>query len=830
MIGRKASTCASRPDARVVRADAALGHDGAGLDDHRARAAGRARAEVDEVPSFGTPSCEEYWHIGEIQARLRNSTSRRVMGVCSSDMPGVRSRRPGAQAVDHDVEDPVDLRGIGVDRRDAAEQARDVDEACVRTGVARSLRALQQAVTGARDCDTAGAEDLRVGADRAEHLLCERALRGREADELAQPRDERVPGLEVGKAGGRAADGLDLVEVDGLEQMLARREVPVERADADLRPPGDVLERRRAAVCRERLARCGDELLVVAPRVRALGARREGGHLGFGFRHGVRLLVRLTNGGTLRILKRRTPPISSGGSLHFITTRRGFLPVTPTLVKHAPLRKSIERAPSAAPNTTAVLAIILATYLMIVLDISVIIAALPKIHRALDFSPTSLSWVQSAYTLSFGGLLLLGARAGDILGRRRMLVVGLALFTAASLAGGLAPSAAWLLGARVVQGVGAAIAAPSTLALLTTTFREGHARTRAIAYYSAVAGGGGSVGLVLGGILTDWLSWRWGLFINVPIGLAVILLAPRYLPETERRSGRFDVTGAVTSTVGMTALVYGFVRAASDGWSDRGTLASFAAGALLLAAFGLTETRAEQPITPLHLFASRQRSGAYGGARPRHRQHLLDVLLPHAVPAGRERLQRAPGRSCVPAHDGRDVRHGSRRPAAHPALRQQPAAHGRADHRRDGLAWLSRLSEGTHYFPGIAIPLALLGIGIGMAFTPLTAAGIAGVAEGDAGAASGLLNVAQQLGGSLGLGILITVFASATRSAAQHPLAGASAHTEASRELAHAVGTSLTGSAVLLALALAVVLAVMRRPAEAKAPAAIPSSAVPSRS
>ena len=453
------------------------------------------------------------------------------------------------------------------------------------------------------------------------------------------------------------------------------------------------------------------------------------------------------------------------------------------------------------------LAIILATYLMIVLDISVIIAALPKIHRALDFSPTSLSWVQSAYTLSFGGLLLLGARAGDILGRRRMLVVGLALFTAASLAGGLAPSAAWLLGARVVQGIGAAIAAPSTLALLTTTFREGHARTRAIAYYSAVAGGGGSVGLVLGGILTDWLSWRWGLFINVPIGLAVILLAPRYLPETERRSGRFDFTGAVTSTIGMTALVYGFVRAASDGWSDRGTLASFAAGALLLAAFGLTETRAEQPITPLHLFSSRQRSGAYA-ARVLVTgsifstfffltQFLQGVSGYSALQAGLAFLPM----TAVMFGMGRAV------PRLTPRFGSSRLLTGGLIIAVTGLAWLSRLSEGTHYFPGIAIPLALLGIGIGMAFTPLTAAGIAGVAPGDAGAASGLLNVAQQLGGSLGLGILITVFASATRDAAQHPLAGASAHAEASHELAHAIGTSLTGSAVLLALALGVVVA-----------------------
>ena len=352
----------------------------------------------------------------------------------------------------------------------------------------------------------------------AEHLLRERALRGREADELAQPCDERVPGLQVGEVGGRAADGLDLVEVDGLEQVLARREVAVERADADLRAPRDVLERGRRAVLGEGLARRGDELLVVAARVRALGARRKRGDIGFGVRHGARLLVRLTNGGTLRILKRRDPPISSGGSTPFYhrPPPKGFLLVSSTLVKHVPSASPIGREAPARPNAAAVLAIILACYLMIVLDISVIIAALPKIHDALHFSPTGLSWVQNAYTLTFGGLLLLGARAGDILGRRRMLVVGIALFTAASLAGGLAPSAEWLLAARAVQGVGAAIAAPSTLALLTTTFREGHARTRAIAYYSAVAGGGGSVGLVLGGMLTDWLSWRWGLFINVP--------------------------------------------------------------------------------------------------------------------------------------------------------------------------------------------------------------------------------------------------------------------------------------------------------------------------
>lgn len=202
-------------------------------------------------------------------------------------------------------------------------------------------------------------------------------------------------------------------------------------------------------------------------------------------------------------------------------------------------------------HQAAVLAIILISYLMIVLDISIVITALPKIEHSLHFTPTGLTWVQSAYTLSFGGLLLLGARAGDILGRKRMFIYGLALFTLASLVIGLAQTATWLLCARVVQGVGAAVLAPSTLALLSTNFPEGHERTRAVGYYGAVAGIGASIGLVLGGILADWLSWRVGFFINVPIGIILMLNAHRYLKETERHSGQFDLIGAISSTLGM---------------------------------------------------------------------------------------------------------------------------------------------------------------------------------------------------------------------------------------------------------------------------------------
>jgi EmrB/QacA subfamily drug resistance transporter len=485
--------------------------------------------------------------------------------------------------------------------------------------------------------------------------------------------------------------------------------------------------------------------------------------------------------------------------------------VPSVLTKPALVRPSLLREAERAPNPTAVLGIVLATYLMIVLDVSVVIAALPKIQSSLHFSPTGLSWVQSAYTLTFGGLLLLGARAGDILGRRRMLVTGLALFTAASLAGGLAPSASWLLAARAVQGVGAAIAAPSTLALLTTTFREGQERTRAIAYYSAVAGGGGSVGLVLGGTLTDWLSWRWGLFINVPVGLAVIALAPRFLPETERRAGRFDLTGAITSTLGMTALVYGFVRAASDGWGDGGTLASFAAGVVLLAGFMLTEARAEQPITPLHLFADRARSGAYaarilvvGGMFSTFfflTQFLQGVSGFSALQAGLAFLPM----TAVMFAMGRVV------PKLTPRFGSNRLLIGGLLLAVAGVAWLSQVSAGMHYFPQVAVPLALVGIGIGIAFTPLTAAGVAGVAPEDAGAASGLLNVAQQLGASLGLGILITVFAAARRSAEHHPLEGLSRNLQARHELAQGVASALTGSAILLTLALLVAITMIRR-------------------
>ncbi|WP_431281737.1 MFS transporter [Humitalea sp. 24SJ18S-53] len=462
---------------------------------------------------------------------------------------------------------------------------------------------------------------------------------------------------------------------------------------------------------------------------------------------------------------------------------------------------------------SAVLAIVLVSYLMIVLDASIVITGLPKIQADLGFSPEALSWVQSAYTLAFGGLLLLGARAGDILGRRRMFMAGLGLFTLASLAIGLAQSATWMIAARAVQGVGAAILAPSTLALLATTFAEGPERTRAIGLYGAVAGIGASLGLVLGGVLADLLSWRVGFFINLPIGMALLMAARRHLVETERRSGRFDVIGAVSSTLGMGALVYGLVRSATAGWSDAVTIAALIAGVVLGVVFVVTEWRAAQPIMPLRLFASRERSGAYAarllflGAMIGFwffaTQFLQGVLGYSPFQAGLAFLPMTiPNFAVAMAVPWLTRRMGNARLLA-AGLSLALA----------GMAWLSLVSAGTSYLAGIALPMVLIGIGQGGTLSPLTVAGISGVAAKDAGAASGLVNAAHQLGGSLGLAILVVVFAAAGTSGLQ-----------GMDVLAHRLASAFAAAAVMLVLALGIVVALIVRPGRV-APIAMPAKA-----
>jgi EmrB/QacA subfamily drug resistance transporter len=456
--------------------------------------------------------------------------------------------------------------------------------------------------------------------------------------------------------------------------------------------------------------------------------------------------------------------------------------------------------PSTTPHKAAILGIILVSYVMIVLDTSVVLTGLPSIHRELGFTDNGLAWVQSAYTLTFGGFLLLAARAGDLIGRRRMLVLGLGLFTLASLAIGLALTPAWLVGARAVQGLGAAILAPSTLALLQTTFAEGAERVRAVSSYSAVAGIAASVGLVLGGVLAEWLSWRVGFFINLPIGAAMVWAALRYIQETPRGSGKFDVIGALASTAGMTALVFGLIRSASAGWLDATTRAAVASGMLLLALFIVNERSAPQPIMPLRLFADPARAAAYGarmlflGAMIGFffftTQYLQVVMRYPPATTGLAFLPMTTVNFAVALLVPRlTARFGNGRLLA-VGLAVCLV----------GMAWLSRVSAADAYLLGVALPMVLIGAGQGMTLSPLTAAGIVGVPPRDAGAASGIVNVAHQLGNSLGLAALVAVAAYGADTATGATL------------LLHRVNTALACSAGFLVLALLLVVLFILRP------------------
>ena len=469
----------------------------------------------------------------------------------------------------------------------------------------------------------------------------------------------------------------------------------------------------------------------------------------------------------------------------------------------------------------------LGAQLMIILDATVVNIALPHIQSGLHFSATSLSWVLNGYTLTFGGLLLLGGRAGDILGRRRTFLAGIVIFTVASLAGGLAPSAGVLLAARAVQGAGGALASPAVLALVVSGFAEGKERTRALAIYVGVVTGGSSLGLVLGGLITEWLSWRWVLFINVPIGILVVALTPLFVSETPRQPGRFDFTGAVTSTAGVALLVYGFIRAASDGWGNRVALASFGVAIVLLAAFVVTETRASQPITPLRLFADASRSGSFAarlllvagmfGMFFFLTQFLQDVLGFSPLRTGVAFLPMTIALFAVSRVAPRLIpRLGPRRLMI---LGMLPVI--------AGMAWLSRVSPETSYWTGVLEPMLLFGIGVGIVFVPLTSVSLMGVRTEDSGAASSMVNVMQQVGGSLGLAVLVAVFGTATKNALSHPVAGLSATDFQHQVLAHGMSVAFGLAAIFDVVVLVLIATLLRgRPAAAAAGRAPAVSAV----
>ncbi|MFL5759945.1 MAG: MFS transporter [Thermomicrobiales bacterium] len=450
------------------------------------------------------------------------------------------------------------------------------------------------------------------------------------------------------------------------------------------------------------------------------------------------------------------------------------------------------------------LAVIVTCQLMLILDTTIVNIALPNIQRGLHFSDTGLSWVINAYTLAFGGLLLLGGRAGDILGRRRLFVVGIGIFSAASLLGGLATSSEWLMASRAVQGVGAAIAAPSALSLIATTFAEGPARTKALSIFSSVSAVGASLGLIAGGMLTSWVSWRWVLFVNVPIGIVIALLAPVFIQETPRRDGHFDITGAITSTVGMVSLVYGFIRAASNGWSDDVTLAAFAAAIILLSLFVTIEARKAEPILPLHLFANRNRTSAYinmllvpatmYGMFFFLTQFVQDVLDFSPVEAGVAFLPVSFTIFAVSRVVARLI----------PRFGPKPILITGAALITTGMFWLTNVSETTSYFSGLLGPMFLFGLGAGLSFTTLSVTILTGVRREESGAASGLLQTMQQVGGTLGIAILVTRFGTVSRSAANDVVAGATPELQAHHVMAVAMSSAFMVATIVATLALLV--------------------------
>lgn len=470
---------------------------------------------------------------------------------------------------------------------------------------------------------------------------------------------------------------------------------------------------------------------------------------------------------------------------------------------------------SSTGHRGVILTLILAVQLMIGIDITVMNMALPQIQEELNFSPTGLSWVLNAYTLAYGGLLLLGGRMGDILGYRRALIIGIGLFTIASLLGGLAPNAWLLLVARVAQGVGGALAAPATLALVVSTFQKEEERNRALGIFVMASGLGSAGGLLLGGLLTDAVSWRWVLLINVPFGLVVCLLAPKFLPITPVQSGRFDAGGAFTATLGTAALVYGFVHAAEAGWTEPVTIGAFVVGVLLLAAFVAIEAAHTQPILKLRLFADRNRSGGFlvfvcsgaamFGSFFLLTQYVQEVLGLSPFRAGVAFLPMALLMLAVPPRIT---------PWLVNRLGAKPTMLIGLTLILLGMVWLTQVTADTAYLSGVLGPMMLFGAGVGLLNPPLTGTILASVAPEDSGAASGAVQAVGMIGGSVGTAILVTIFGTAINNST--PVPGADAARQANIALADGVAAAcLGGAAFALAGILIVAIAIRSKKADA---------------
>jgi EmrB/QacA subfamily drug resistance transporter len=410
-------------------------------------------------------------------------------------------------------------------------------------------------------------------------------------------------------------------------------------------------------------------------------------------------------------------------------------------------------------NKWLAMALLAAAQFVVVLDASIVNVALPSIGRDLDFSQDNLSWVVNAYVLVFGGFLLLGGRLADLLGRRRLFIVGLILFAAASLAGGLAQSEGWLIAARAVQGLGAALLSPAALSLVTVLFAEGSERNKAMGVWGAVAGSGGAVGVLLGGMLTEWAGWEWVLFVNVPIGIAAAIAAPRLLPESRNEGERhFDVLGAVTITAGLSLLVYALVDTNTAGWGSLQTLGLSAIALALIGSFYFIERRQKNPLVPFPgIFRIRTITGINVSAVLVAAAlfsmfffislYMQNVLGFSPIETGLAYLPLAVGIIISAGGSAGLVTRFGFKPVLVTGLIVTAA----------GLLWFSQVSPDGSYVGDVLFPSLLAAVGLGLAFVSMTVAAVSGVTTHETGLASGLINTSQQIGGALGLAILATV-------------------------------------------------------------------------
>jgi EmrB/QacA subfamily drug resistance transporter len=473
------------------------------------------------------------------------------------------------------------------------------------------------------------------------------------------------------------------------------------------------------------------------------------------------------------------------------------------------------------PMRWSILGVVVVAQLMVVLDASIVTIALPSAQSALHISVANRQWVITAYTLAFGGLLLLGGRIADFGGRKRMFTVGLVGFAAASALGGLATDQAMLFGARALQGAFAALMAPAALSILTITFQaDPKERAKAFGAYGAVSGAGGAIGVLAGGILTEYASWRWCLLVNVPIALLAAFAAARVVRESRAEgASHYDIPGALLSTAGLVSLVYGFTKAASDGWSSTTTLVLLAVAVILLATFVVVEARASDPLLPLRVILERNRAGAYLASLLTGAglfamfvflsYYLQEVLRYSALKAGIAFLPFAAGIIAAAGVSTVMVpRIGPRVPMTLGLLIGAL-----------GLGWLTQIGVHTSYWTHVLPPEILMSVGLGLAFPALSSTALTRVRDRDSGVASALVNTTQQVGGSLGTALLNTVAATATASyIATHGAAHAAAGVVHGYTVAFALGA---GMLTLAAIASAVFVTARKEdlPADSATPA-----------